>query len=316
MVLIRSGQLSVTGNVRENNEDNCYVDPQQRVFIVADGLGGQSAGERASAMAVDIIPRRLATALDFSQSGSKIVAAAIDKALVNANTEIMAVSEMEPGLKNMGTTAVLLIVSGGLIYTANVGDSRMYRLRKSRIEQLTEDHSLLNEYIKMNLLSPEEIEAFPYKNVIVRALGLQESVAVDIFAYDLRKGDQLLLCSDGLTDLVHDLELKRVLGDAPTAQAACYRLVELAKDRGGHDNITCIVLRVHDPAKPPRIAVPPPPPPPPGFAPPSSPAGFAPPPPPAGPAPVIPPPPPGPAPAPPAATQAPAKGSKSGKKPK
>lgn len=245
MVSIRSGQLSVTGNVRENNEDNCYVDPQQKVFIVADGLGGQSAGERASAMAVDIIPRRLATALDFSQSGSKIVAAAIDKALVNANTEIMAVSEMEPGLKNMGTTAVLLIVSGGLIYTANVGDSRAYEFRKGRLRQLTTDHSITQALLESGTITPEEAKTHRYRNVLYRYLGCRDgSAPVQVTEITPQAGDRFVLCSDGLNDGIPDSRIAELLASVPDPQKAAETLVQAALDGGSRDNITCVVVDV------------------------------------------------------------------------
>lgn len=315
--VVESSGVTDVGLVRDGNEDALLLHETERLYVVADGMGGHSAGEVASAFTIEALrtfyenpdlTKRVASAW---RRGRKAADTTLDvsthalrlrKAVESANITVYRLAQQHEQLRDMGTTVVAVAMHGRTAYVANVGDSRMYRLRKGRIEQLTEDHSLLNEYIKMNLLSPEEIETFPYKNVIVRALGLQESVAVDIFSYDVRKGDQLLLCSDGLTDLVHDLELKRVLGDAPSAYAACQRLVELAKDRGGHDNITCIVLRVHDAARSPVSAIPPPPP-----------APFAPPPPPPGPAPVIPPPPSGPA---PVAAKAPATGGAKAKKAK
>jgi protein phosphatase len=159
---------------------------------------------------------------------------------------VFRLAQQHENLRDMGTTVVATVINGARMHVANVGDSRMYRLRGTKLTQLTEDHSLLNEYIRMNLLQPEEIETFPYKNVIVRALGLQEAVAVDIFAFDVRKGDQFLLCSDGLTDLVRDNEIRAMLAASPTAASACHRLTELAKMRGGHDNITTVVVRVHE----------------------------------------------------------------------
>ena len=245
MVSIRSGHLSVTGNVRENNEDNCYVDPQQRIFIVADGLGGQSAGERASAMAVDIIPRRLATALDFTQSGSKLVAAALEKALVNANTEIMAVSEIEPGLRNMGTTAVLLIVSGGHLYTGNVGDSRAYEYRKGRLRQLTTDHSITQALLDSGTITPEEAKTHRYRNVLYRYLGCRDgSAPVQVTEISPQPGDRFVLCSDGLNDGIPDSRISELLATVPDPQKAAEVLVQAALDGGSRDNLTCVVVDV------------------------------------------------------------------------
>jgi protein phosphatase len=316
-LLVEAAGLTDVGLVREGNEDALVLHEAEALYVVADGMGGHSAGEVASAFTIEALrafydnadlTRRVRSAWRRAKTaGDASVDVASDalrlrKAVESANITVYRLAQQHEQLRDMGTTVVAVTFVGRKVYIANVGDSRVYRLRKGRIEQLTEDHSLLNEYIKMNLLSAEEVEAFPYKNVIVRALGLQESVIVDIFAYDARKGDQILLCSDGLTDLVHDLELKRVLADAPTAQSACYRLTELAKDRGGHDNITCIVARLHDPKNPPKPPIPPPP----GDVNLGGAVGL--PPPPAGPAPVsLPPPPPGPAPvAVPAATKKPA----------
>jgi protein phosphatase len=245
MLSIRSGQLSVTGNVRENNEDNCYVDPQQRVFIVADGLGGQSAGERASAMAVDIIPRRLATALDFSQSGTKVVAAALNKALVNANTEIMALSEMEPGLRNMGTTVVLLIVSGGLVYTANVGDSRAYEYREGHLRQLTTDHSITQALLDSGTITPEDAKTHRYRNVLYRYLGCRDgSAPVQVTEIIPQPGDRFVLCSDGLNDGIPDSRIAELLATIPDPQQAAETLVQAALDGGSRDNITCVVVDI------------------------------------------------------------------------
>ncbi|MEY3174903.1 MAG: Serine/threonine phosphatase stp [Planctomycetota bacterium] len=245
MVSIRSGHLSVTGNVRENNEDNCYVDPQQRLFIVADGLGGQSAGERASAMAVDIIPRRLATALDFSQHGTKLVAAALEKALVNANTEIMAVSEMEPGLRNMGTTAVMLVITGGLVYTANVGDSRAYEFRKGRLRQLTTDHSITQALLDSGTITPEEAKTHRYRNVLYRYLGCRDgSAPLQVQEIAPQSGDRFVLCSDGLNDGIPDSRIAELLASNPDPQKAAETLVQAALDGGSRDNVTCVVVDV------------------------------------------------------------------------
>ena len=183
------------------------------------------------------------------------------KAVESANISVYRLAQQHEQLRDMGTTVVATSFVGGRVYVANVGDSRVYRMRKGVLTQLTEDHSLLNEYIKMNLLKPEEIESFPYKNVIVRALGLQESMAVDITMSTVRPGDQILLCTDGLTDLVRDEEIRRVLAGAPTAEAACHHLTEFAKARGGHDNITTLIVRIHDGPAPVRAKAPPPPPP-------------------------------------------------------
>ena len=246
MVSIRSGHLSVTGNVRENNEDNCYVDPQQRLFIVADGLGGQSAGERASAMAVDIIPRRLARELDYVHGGLKPVSVAMEKALTNANTEIMAISEVEAGLRNMGTTAVLLVHAGNSIYAANVGDSRAYEYRGGKLRQLTTDHSITQALLDSGTITPEEAKTHRYRNVLYKYLGSRDaSGPVQVTEVSPKPGDRFVLCSDGLNDGIPDSHIADLLGTIPDPQQAAEKLVQAALDGGSRDNITCIVVDVH-----------------------------------------------------------------------
>lgn len=281
--------LTDVGLVREGNEDALLVLESESLYVVADGMGGHACGEVASAFTIQAIKafyeseditRRVKAAHRRASKGraskgredagetedaavqegptgrdTSHHALRLRKAVESANISVYRLAQQHEQLRDMGTTVVATAFVGNRVYVANVGDSRVYRMRKGKLEQLTEDHSLLNEYIKMNLLQPDEIENFPYKNVIVRALGLQESVAVDIFTCSIRAGDQVLLCSDGLTDLVRDDEIRRVLGDAPSAEAACHKLTEFAKDRGGHDNITTLVVRVHDrPAEPRRRA--------------------------------------------------------------
>ncbi len=289
--------LTDVGLVREGNEDALLIMEDQALYVVADGMGGHACGEVASAFTIEAVKafyhsrdltRRVKSAhrraIRADEPGARDVshhALRLRKAVESANISVFRLAQQHEQLRDMGTTVVATAFVGSRVYVANVGDSRVYRMRKNKLEQLTEDHSLLNEYIKMNLLQPDEIENFPYKNVIVRALGLQESVVVDIYVASIRAGDQILLCTDGLTDLVRDEEIGRVLHDAPSAEAACHMLTEVAKERGGHDNITTLVVRMHDRpllARPQRV-----PPPPPGL-------GQA------EPGPGIPPPPPGPAP--------------------
>ncbi len=297
--------LTDVGLVRDGNEDALLLLEGERLYVVADGMGGHSAGEVASAFTIEALrsfygnpdltqrvrsaylrARRAKTEMTPAESSPH--ALRLRKAVESANISVYRLAQQHEQLRDMGTTLVGAVFEGNRIHIANVGDSRLYRLRSGKLRQLTEDHSLLNEYIRMNLLQPEEIENFPYKNVIVRALGLQDQVIVDLFVDTVRKGDLYLLCSDGLTDLVRDEEIELVLRGAPNAQAACYRLTDLAKARGGHDNITTVIVKVHGPTwAPPVPAIPPPPPP--GIA-----GAPAIPPPPPGAAPVvIPPPPPG-----------------------
>jgi protein phosphatase len=284
------------GLVREGNEDAMLLLDDHRLYVVADGMGGHACGEVASAFTIEAMKAFYGSA-DLSARVEAAFARAskqpeeaglvddsphglrLRKAVESANISVYRMAQQHEQLRDMGTTVVAVAFADRRAWVANVGDSRAYLVRRKghriAIQQVTEDHSLLNEYIKMNLLGPAEIEAFPYKNVIVRALGLQEQVTVDVFSLDVAPGDQFLLCSDGLTDLVRDHELATILDDAPSAAAACHRLIDLAKERGGIDNITTVIVRLHErrPAKGTEGAIPPPPSsPPPSTPPPSEPA--------------------------------------------
>jgi PPM family protein phosphatase len=291
------------GLVREGNEDALLIQPETGLYVVADGMGGHNCGEVASQFAIEAMLsfygseeltkkvtrayKQLRATVPAEQRDASRHGLRLRKATESANISVFRLSQQHEALRDMGTTVVGCSVVGSRLYITNVGDSRLYRMRHGKLAQLTEDHSLVNEYVKMNMLRPEDVESFPYKNVIVRAVGLHERVGVDITHAALRVGDQILICSDGLSDLVRDPEIERTMRDAPDIDAAADDLINLAKHRGGHDNITVLLLRcapVGAAAKPATFLRLPP------LAP------TAPPPPPTGTAPMIPPPPPGAAP--------------------
>lgn len=249
--------LTDVGLVREGNEDALLIFEDEGLYAVADGMGGHNCGEVASAFTIEALSSfykspelreriRLAhRKMDKAHREVSHHALRLRKAVESANLSVHSLAKQHESLKDMGTTVVATVLLGKRMYVSNVGDSRLYRMRGSKLQQLTEDHSLVNEYLKMNMLKPEDVESFPYKNVIVRAIGLHERVTVDLSYAMVDVGDQVLLCTDGLTDLVKDPELADVLEEAASAREACEKLVELAKARGGHDNITAVVLRLH-----------------------------------------------------------------------
>lgn len=245
MVSIRTGHLSVTGNYRDNNEDNCYMDIQQRFLIVADGMGGQSAGERASALAVELIPKKLEQLLDFEKASSKVVNEALEKSVSYANTEIIALSEVEPGLRNMGTTVVMMVRAAGRFFFFGVGDSRAYELRGGKLRQLTTDHSLTQALLDAGTINAEEAKTHRYRNVLYKYLGSRDGasggVAVEIVP---RAGDRFLLCSDGLNDGLKDHEIAAHLKSSDDPQVLAERLVNAALAGGSRDNVTCVVVIV------------------------------------------------------------------------
>jgi protein phosphatase len=250
MLAIRSGFVSITGNFRDNNEDNCVIDPQQRFVVVADGMGGQSAGEKASALAVELIPQKLLQLLELPCPENKEIPSgevikALDKSIDFANGEIMALSEMNPGFRNMGTTVVMLVRVGKRLFVSGVGDSRAYELRKGTLRQLTTDHSLTQALIEAGTISPQEAKTHRYRNVLYRYLGTRDgSSGSNAAELTPHPGDKIILCSDGVTDGVPDAELTRILQAHDDPSKAAEAIVLAAQAGGSRDNITCAAVFV------------------------------------------------------------------------
>lgn len=260
--------LTDVGCVREHNEDEHVLLPEHGVFVVADGMGGHACGEVASRISVESMTEfyrneQITEALrelydkHWLDEGMTEISSfnefRLKSAIEYGNLQIYREACTDPQLENMGTTLAGIAFTGTRCYVGHVGDSRVYRFRKGRLVQLTEDHSLANEYIRMRMLRREDLPHFPYKNVIVRALGLQDSVLVDTQARTARPGDRYLLCSDGLSDLVADEEIFEVLASWPGAENAAKELVRRALEYGGLDNVTVLIVDVYDdaPAAPP-----------------------------------------------------------------
>ena len=235
------------GCVREINEDSGrYVrpsDPSQlesrgSLLIVADGMGGHSAGEVASQMAADLVSR-----LYYENGGEP--EEALRRAVEEANRQIHEAAAADSAKHGMGTTCTAMALRGDQGLAAHVGDSRLYMLRAGQLYQLSEDHSAVMEMVKLGIISKEEARTHEDKNVILRALGTTPEVEVSVIEpWGVRAGDQYLLCSDGLYDLVRDEEIAAVLTSAEDVHAAGERLIRLAKERGGHDNITVGILAI------------------------------------------------------------------------
>jgi len=238
---LRVGHLSIVGK-RDNNEDACYVDPQKRFFLVADGMGGQSAGERASSLAMEIVPQKLQL-MDFNRATAEQAIKAIDDSVNQANYEIMALGELDAKLKNMGTTIVFLIQVAGTMYAGGVGDSRVYLLRDGKLEQLTTDHSLTQALLDAGTLTPEEAANHRFKNVLYRFLGCKEGgQGTTPTQVQPRIGDKFLLCSDGVTGGADDEVLARIMSEGTDPQKTAEAIVQAATDGGSKDNITGVVV--------------------------------------------------------------------------
>jgi protein phosphatase len=250
---IRYAAATDTGRVRKNNEDAYLADPALGIFAVADGMGGHASGEVASRMAVDLLREAIVRAsteknLPLSEESTAIISSPA-KVLIQgirlANQRIYQASQEKEENKGMGTTLVAVYFSLSSTVVAHVGDSRLYLLRGQTIEQVTEDHSLVWEHYKQGLIAKEALSSSPQKNIVTRALGIQSTVDVEVQELEVQQGDSLILCSDGLSDLVEDEEiLRRVNGTAKDLTRACGDLIHQANLRGGKDNITALLIQV------------------------------------------------------------------------
>ena len=241
------GKCSLLGNYRENNEDSIEVKqfPDLTVGVVADGMGGQAAGEIASRRAVEIVPRELRKNLtaQLNPDGVKTVT---KRAIVQANEEIMAMGALDKDMKNMGTTVVMAVWrKGSEIYITGVGDSRAYLIRGKRISQLTVDHSLAQALVEAKTISPAEAKDHRFRNVLWKYLGSKEvGDGPDVGVVPVQGGDRFLLCTDGLTGVVPDEQLASYVSEQADVQACAEGLGQLALDQGSRDNVSCIVIEV------------------------------------------------------------------------
>jgi serine/threonine protein phosphatase PrpC len=240
------GKCTLLGNYRENNEDSIEVKqiPDLTVCLVADGMGGQAAGEIASKRAVEVIPRELRKHLQPNASPD-VAKGVIRKAVVQANEEIMAMGALDRDLKNMGTTVVLAIwkKNSPTVYLTGVGDSRGYLVRNGSIEQLTVDHSLAQALVEAKTISAEEARDHRFRNVLWKYLGSKEvGEGPEVKPLQLQGGDRLLLCTDGLTGVVSDENILNFMVEHTDPQECADGLGQLALDSGSRDNVSCIVI--------------------------------------------------------------------------
>jgi PPM family protein phosphatase len=232
---ISVGARTDVGRVRSANEDSYLV--REPIFVVADRMGGHLAGDVASSTAVSTIEGHLSEAApDQPDSFATLVR--------GANRAIWEKAQSDSALRGMGTTCTLLYLDDATAHIAHVGDSRAYRLRDGTLEQLTEDHTLVARMVREGKLAPEEAEHHPQRSIITRALGVDSDVSVDLLAVELRPGDRLLLCSDGLSSMVEESSILDVLGREQDAQGAADTLVDRANEAGGEDNVTVLIIDV------------------------------------------------------------------------
>ncbi|MEM9189484.1 MAG: Stp1/IreP family PP2C-type Ser/Thr phosphatase [Myxococcota bacterium] len=237
---------------RSHNEDSFSLIEDDHLYVVADGMGGHASGEVASKMCIDTLHEFFrATSADpeatWPYKMDKSRGYEENRLITSvklANLRIFESAQRDPKLRGMGTTVVAILIVDDGVLIAHVGDSRAYRLRDGQLQQMTEDHSLLNDYIKMKKLTEEEIKNFPHKNVIVRALGMKESVKVDTMLDPPKPGDLYILCSDGLCGPVTDDEIRDIAQNATDLKKGCSEMIDRANQNGGPDNITVVMAKV------------------------------------------------------------------------
>lgn len=230
--------LTDAGIVRAVNQDDYYVDPEGRFFILADGMGGHAGGQEASQIATRIIRQYLEQEWNAYEEPQGLLKYAINQ----ANEAILADQIEHPERQDMGTTIVVVIFWHQEVWRAHVGDSRLYCLRSGVLAQITEDHTWVSRAIKSGDISAEQAKVHPWRHVLSQCLGRKELYRFDIDPLDVQQGDRLLLCSDGLSEEVTDDQIQSILVDSETLEKAALCLVEAAKENGGSDNITVVLV--------------------------------------------------------------------------
>lgn len=246
-------RLTDVGQHREHNEDSIASDLEIGLVVLADGMGGYKAGEVASEIAVLTIVAELKEAMSLHEAGvedpvngmqseSHLIVKAVEK----ANESIFNISQTQPQCAGMGTTLVVGLFTNNKLLAGHIGDSRMYRMRDGVLEQITEDHSLLQEQLKSGLITPEQAKVSNNKNLVTRALGIDASVELELHEHEVKVGDIYVLCSDGLSDMVDDEEITLTLqAMSANLELAASQLVQMANDNGGKDNISVILAKVN-----------------------------------------------------------------------
>lgn len=251
---VEIGWLTNRGRRRDHNEDNLYVfnaagtdwESRGMLLAVADGMGGHAGGEYASNIAVTTLDQLYTSESITAQTPSQD---ALRQCIESAHNLIFSQAQSSPILKGMGTTLTAALISGSTLHVGQIGDSRAYLIRNCTIKQLTNDHSLVAEQIRMGLITEEEAACHPARNIITRALGTKEKVEPDFYTFTLEPDDRVVMCSDGLHGVVESDKILELTLASPSATAACFKLVEEANENGGPDNITVVIIHMK-PIKP------------------------------------------------------------------
>lgn len=235
---VRYAAKTDIGKLREINEDTFLV--EDKIFAVADGMGGHRAGEVASSMAIDILKKR---AGEFEEGDTpQRIQKMLKEALDEVNDAIVKRGETQGDYLGMGTTLTAFHISERRIFLVHIGDSRAYLIRKEKITQLTQDHTLVADMVGKGEISEEEARIHPLKNILVRALGTDVKAEADLLSEEVQPGDRILLCSDGLSSMLRDEEILSIVNESESLENACQRLIDTANTNGGEDNITVVLV--------------------------------------------------------------------------
>lgn len=241
---IEFAALTDVGCRRSNNEDSYGYDPAQQLYVVCDGMGGMAAGEVASGMAVHNISQAFLAEADAD--ATRPVEDRLYRAILEVNRSVWEKASSHEGMKGMGTTLVCACMDGNRVVIANVGDSRAYFVRGGNCVQVTNDHSLIAEQLRLGMIDAEQAAASSLQSIVTRAIGVGDSVEPDLFVAELQAGDAIVLATDGLTRYVALNEIGACFLHTQNLDEICSIMIGLAKERGGEDNITCLLLRVRE----------------------------------------------------------------------
>ena len=246
---MRSVGKTDIGLVRKVNEDSFSCEKLESVensylYIVADGMGGHNAGEVASSMAVQEVALYIKGNIEMLKHGDKEALELVRNSMLHANDKVYKTSIIKSNCLGMGTTLSMVLIKDEISYIGHVGDSRIYLIRDNRIKKLTEDHSLVAELIKAGTIKPEEANSHPQKNVITRALGTEYNLDPDVCRESVQNGDIILICTDGLSNAVNEEDMVHTIVNSSDLNEACGLLIGKAKENGGFDNITVVVIQM------------------------------------------------------------------------
>ena len=239
----RWGAKSDVGKVREENQDAFMIEAESRLFLVADGMGGHRGGALASKTVVEDLPAMIETRLNkLGTSSIRTVRSILKQTIAEQNLQLRMEGTSETGYKDMGTTVVLALLRNGRAYIVNMGDSRMYLLRKGKLSQRSRDHSVVSALLRQNKIEPSQVENHSSQGEITRYIGMEEEGKPYVRSFAVKTQDRLLLCTDGLTDMLTDEDITAILRNELEPQAGCEALAKAANAAGGHDNITAVIV--------------------------------------------------------------------------